>query len=305
MAKYNIKCTKNMCIEMSKPNSSILIYKFPYKTLKSRQYDIEISNRFIVYILFGKNENGKDIIYVGKSKNGIDTRPAAHEDKNSNWTDCYILTNFKERTFFNDGTIQYLEDKIRRKIDELGTYINTTNQTIQDTANHSEKEDCNEFLDEAYKMLYVIGLDLISISKKTVEDNKNISNVNRDISYEEKFNTKIAETNMQPVVSKIYNIIKEDVPDIELIHKKEFSRFSNNNTNYIFIHLKKNAIRISFPVKYGDLVDENDILKKNSDWHINNGKSGYVCDVSTVEDVEKIRQIIKHVIKIKNNKTNI
>ena len=53
------------------------------------------------------------------------------------------------------------------------------------------------------------------------------------------------------------------------------------------------------------MVDENNILKKNSDWHINNRKSGYVCDVSTVEDVEKIRQIIKQVIKIKNDKTNI
>ena len=71
---------------------------------------------FVVYILLGKNNNGKDVIYVGKSKNGLKNRPTAHEDKYPNWTVCYILTQFKERTFFNDGSIQYLEDEEKRYV---------------------------------------------------------------------------------------------------------------------------------------------------------------------------------------------
>lgn len=87
-------------VEMSKANSSILVYRFPYQNLKSKESSFEIENPFVVYILLGKNNNGKDVIYVGKSKNGLKNRPTAHEDKYSNWTECYILTQFKERTSF-------------------------------------------------------------------------------------------------------------------------------------------------------------------------------------------------------------
>ena len=160
MAKYILKYD-NQCIEMSKANSSILIYKLPYMLIKNKTHGLNISNRFIVYILFGTNDKGKDIIYVGKSKNGIDNRPAAHEDKNTNWQLCYILTTFKERTFFNDGTIQYIEDKIRQRIDFIDRYINTTKQTTSGTANMFDEEDCDDYLREAYNMLFSIGLDLL------------------------------------------------------------------------------------------------------------------------------------------------
>jgi len=158
--KYMVKTNDKNCIEMTKPNSSIIVYKIPYKEMKNRVVDVNITNRFIVYILVGKNTDGKDIIYVGKSKNGIDNRPTAHEDENKKWKICYVLTTFAERTFFNDGTIMYIEDQINQRLRTLDMYENTTKVTTSDTTNIFDKEFCDEYIEEVYKMLYILGLDL-------------------------------------------------------------------------------------------------------------------------------------------------
>ena len=174
MAKnYTIKYS-GRTIEMSRPGSTMLIYKIPYVDIVRKRIGVIIPNQFIVYILFGKNARGKDMIYVGKSKNGIEYRPAAHKDKYDGWTTCYILTQFKERTFFNDGTIQYLEDTLNKRIDEIGLYNNTTKNTTSGTANKDDEEYCDEYLSEAYHMLDMLGLDLITNSEES-EANEDIN----------------------------------------------------------------------------------------------------------------------------------
>lgn len=149
-------------IEMSRANSSMLIYRIPYQNLNGSSQMFEIDNPFIVYILYGKNDKGRDVVYIGKSKNGLKNRPRAHEGKYGAWSLCYVLTQFKERTFFNDGTIQYLEDRLNRVINDLSAYENTTMKTASGTANRSDEEDCDEYLEEALQMLDVLGLDLIT-----------------------------------------------------------------------------------------------------------------------------------------------
>lgn len=166
MAKrYSIRYS-GYSIEMSKPSSTVLIYRIPYRDLLVKNYGFAIENPFIVYILFGKSNSGKDVVYVGKSKNGLANRPTSHADKYDDWSMCYILTQFKERTFFNDGTIQYLEDKLNKKIRELDTYHNTTETTNTGTANMTDVEDCDDYLKEAYDMLFVLGLDLYTSARK-------------------------------------------------------------------------------------------------------------------------------------------
>ena len=109
--KYIIKRI-GRSVEISEATSSLLVYRIPYQNLSAGADEpIKIKNKFIVYILFGENNDGQDVIYVGKSTNGLKNRPTSHDDKFDNWTYCYVLTQFEERTFFNDGTIQYIEDK--------------------------------------------------------------------------------------------------------------------------------------------------------------------------------------------------
>ncbi|WP_432642824.1 DUF4357 domain-containing protein [Acidaminococcus sp.] len=159
--KYN-----NGAIEMTKPNSTILVYKIPYVSLESKKTGFVIPNPFVVYILVGKDDNHRDVIYVGKSKNSLENRPTSHKDKCAHWLTCYVLTQFKERTFFNDGTIQYLENELNHRIDEVKMYINTTKTTNSGTASSDDKDDSDDYLNEVYKMLYMIGLDLITHSEE-------------------------------------------------------------------------------------------------------------------------------------------
>lgn len=167
--KYIIKNNLQSC-EISKPNTTLLVYKIPYDDVVSKSIGFNIQNSFIVYILQGKNKTGEDVLYVGKSKNGLLNRPTAHEDKCDNWRTCYVLTQFKERTFFNDGTIQYIENKISERVNEVNTFINTTKNTNAGTANKDDEEECDDYLDQAYKMLNIIGLDLITNSEDALAE---------------------------------------------------------------------------------------------------------------------------------------
>ena len=71
MAKKYIIRYSGHSVEMSKPSSTVLIYKIPYRDLQLKNYGFEIPNQFIVYILFGKNNKGMDAVYIGKSKKAL------------------------------------------------------------------------------------------------------------------------------------------------------------------------------------------------------------------------------------------
>ncbi len=169
--KYIVK-QYGRSVELSEANSSILIYRIPYQDLVNGiDPAITIRNKFIVYILFGESEFGKDVVYVGKSKNGLKNRPTAHEDLYDHWEYCYILTQFEERTFFNDGTIQYIEDQVNKRVNDIKHYDNKTCQTNGGTANRNDEEDCDTYLQKAYSMLDVLGLDLTTYMQDDTDEN--------------------------------------------------------------------------------------------------------------------------------------
>ena len=69
--KYIIKRI-GRSVEISEATSSLLVYRIPYQNLSfGADEPIKIKNKFIVYILFGENNDGQDVIYVGKSTNGF------------------------------------------------------------------------------------------------------------------------------------------------------------------------------------------------------------------------------------------
>lgn len=137
-----------------------LIYKVPYANLKHREI-FSVENRFIVYILCGRNKvTGKNILYVGESKNGIDNRPTSHE-KGQEWDVCYILTTEKKKTFLNEGVIKHLENEINLRVNSLkSVYDNFTQKTSANTANERDELESEKFLRSIYEMLDVLGLNL-------------------------------------------------------------------------------------------------------------------------------------------------
>ena len=173
--KYRV-IQKGRSVELSEGNRTIRVYRIPYQDLQAGEIAFEITNKFVVYILFGENEDGKDVVYVGKSKNGLDKRPKSHEDRYNNWGCCYILTQINEGTFFNDGTIQYIEDQVNKRVNDINHYDNRTRKTTSGTANPYDMPDCDEYLSIAYDMLDVLGLDLITF----MDDNSESEDVFND-----------------------------------------------------------------------------------------------------------------------------
>ena len=57
-SRYIIKYNDG-AVEMTKPNSTILIYKIPYTNLKALNPGFVIPNQFIVYICSEKTHEGK------------------------------------------------------------------------------------------------------------------------------------------------------------------------------------------------------------------------------------------------------
>ena len=233
-------------VEISEATSSLLVYRIPYQNLSvGADEPIKIKNKFIVYILFGENKDGSDVIYVGKSTNGLKNRPTSHEDKYDNWTYCYVLTQFEERTFFNDGTIQYIEDKVNKRINDLNHYTNTTQVTNAGTANTFDMEDCDAYLTKAYEMLDVLGLDLITYIDNDVDakDNyidDNVMSVVPDGVYQmswklRRWGNKTVKANMQVASGKYIVLSGSDICPNEgkglldaIRIKRESAEISNN-----------------------------------------------------------------------------
>ena len=157
--KFVIDYKKHGSVRITKRNSQTQIYRMPYELLTPKKCEFDVKNPFIVYILYANNFHGRDYIYVGKSKNGIFGRPKQHKDKFQAEL-CYILTQEYAGTFFNDGTIQYLEHEVNQKVNATNAFLNTTENTNTGTANPSDEDDCDDYLDGAYKMLKILGLDL-------------------------------------------------------------------------------------------------------------------------------------------------
>ena len=159
--RYSLLVRDKMVV-LSHNNRNALLYRINYDSVKC--FDNSSINQFIVYILTGFDSRRRPCIYVGKSKNGTLYRPLSHEDKCEGWVYCYILTQQKGTGFFNDGVIQYLEDKLNKKVSKVSSYINTTKQTTSGTVNDFDKKDCDEYLSEIYPMLFSLGLDLYTES---------------------------------------------------------------------------------------------------------------------------------------------
>jgi len=187
---YNIR-RHGHSIELFSNLSSVLVYRIPYQNLLSNSESEQlrenlVKNNFIVYILIGVNNEGKDgkdrMIYVGKSNKGLQgSRPTSHENKCNNWTYCYILTEGKDKDhpYFNDAIIQYIENHINNRVngtDYYNNYNNTTNKTNSNAANSLNIQSCDDYLKEAYDMLYILGLDLITHKDNSI----NIEDINEE-----------------------------------------------------------------------------------------------------------------------------
>lgn len=241
---------ENNSLEIRKQDSTILVYKIPYKELKKGSYGFDIQNQFIVYILYGKNIMGKDAIYVGKSINGLLTRPTSHDDKYENWSFCYIITQENRNTSFNNGVIQYLENKINTKLDKLKYLDNKTGKTSSGTVNKKEQRNCDKYLEDCYNRLYVLGLNLL-------EEDSSLESIGSDKKVNEIENKEISENNgykinekIKPLFNKLNSFILSIDENIDVdCDLKTYVKYTLFDENIIGLETSSKSIGLTFDVK--------------------------------------------------------
>jgi len=150
------------------------------------------SNKFIVYLLSGKDKLGQDCLYVGTSKKNIDNRPVEHEDKDVDWKECYVITSVSDKVM-SLGRILCLEDMLKHRIQDSGKYICKTFRTEKETTD-DEDSYCEEALPKIIMALDIMGVNI-------TRDTNNILN---DYSFEP--------STIKPVVEKHTDISSLKLP---------------------------------------------------------------------------------------------
>lgn len=159
MSSYEVHYENNRYVDICDPSSTIKLYRILFSLLESKHSNIPTpESEHIVYLLSGKDNTGRDCLYVGKSSNGIKNRPTSHEDKNVPWKYCYILTS-TNANLLNGSRAQYLEDCLKRLIDQ-SDYDNKTINTSGKEANLKDKEVCDKILPKILESLDILGIDI-------------------------------------------------------------------------------------------------------------------------------------------------
>jgi len=163
-------------VEISCDETRIRLYRFPYNEVRNGHYDFDIENNFIVYVLYGHNNKGSDLVYIGESKNGLVNRPKSHEDKCSFWSDCYVLTEeVSDKSIFDDAVIHYLEDKLTELFRKTNRFLVRTERTMNNTINRNQTKKCERYLKDAERMFFVLGLNLQAGQTEETKGKKSIS----------------------------------------------------------------------------------------------------------------------------------
>jgi len=275
---FTVKLLDDFVVELTERTSTTVFYRFPYETIRKCK-DI-VPNNFIVYILLGRMDNREEVVYVGKSKNGMENRPASHERKEIKWEYCYIMTEKNnDDSFLNDAIIQYWEDQISNHINESKSrlkYKNITRQTTPGTINKSDKGLCDKVLKQAYHNLYVLGLDLIG--SLTLFPN-------------------VTTTEQKPVVEKS-KLIKKNHSGLNKYTLDDCSNITSLSPKYYVYNHQREYVS-SWKEMLCKICHE--LEKKNRNLFENMARNDYVFDGSTEPFITYNHKILRNACKVSSS----
>ena len=164
MQRYNVRL-KDRVVDVSKPTGSAVVIKVPYKDIDKEEYT---DNKFVVYFLV----NGKNI-HICYSRDGIKGRDRTAENDRV-WEDVYIITQLKENSFFNSAIIEHIANKFIEIVKSISNFecSNTVADESDVPISEFEVDNCREYVDEVYDMLYSIGLNFESDKLSNSEGDK-------------------------------------------------------------------------------------------------------------------------------------
>lgn len=139
-------------------------YKIPRNLVKecAQREDLQKPG---VYFLFGMQEDGKPLVYIGESE-VIYKRLVEHLNTKDYWNECIVFISKDE--YLNKAHIKYLEHRFYSLAKEAKRYV-IKNDTIPTKSNVSEAEEAEleEFIYNAKILIGTLGHKAFEPIKKT------------------------------------------------------------------------------------------------------------------------------------------
>lgn len=140
-------------------------YKIPRIQVKNCNDREDLSNTG-VYMLFGKDSNNKDLVYIGEAES-ILKRLIQHLDKKDFWNEAIVIISKDEN--LNKAHIKYLESRLYEIATDSGRYNIANSVTpTQSSISESDQAEMEEFLDNIKLLVNTLGHKVLE--KKRVDE---------------------------------------------------------------------------------------------------------------------------------------
>jgi len=129
-------------------------YKIPRIQIKESYNRLDLKKTG-VYLLFGKNEEGKDLIYIGEAESIID-RLKQHVSQKDFWNEVILFISKDEN--LNKAHVKYLESRLYEITKDVNRYI-LENSSIPAKSSISESEiaEMEEFIENIKLLTNTLG----------------------------------------------------------------------------------------------------------------------------------------------------
>lgn len=108
-----------------------------------------------VYLLFGKNETGKDLVYVGEAET-VFKRLTQHLTQKDFWTEAIVFISKDEN--LNKAHIKYLENRLFEIAQKVNRYqIENHAVPTQSSISESDRSEMEEFLENIRILINTLG----------------------------------------------------------------------------------------------------------------------------------------------------
>lgn len=149
-------------------------YKIPRIKIKDC-VDRDDLNNTGIYLLFGKDEEGNDIAYIGEAET-ILKRLSQHISQKDFWNEAIVFVSKDEN--LNKAHVKYLENRLHDIAKSTNRYkIENTNTPTKSTISESERAEMEEFLENIKLLVNTLGHKIFEEKRETISKQKIPQNV--------------------------------------------------------------------------------------------------------------------------------
>lgn len=130
-----------------------------------------------IYLLFGKNEEGKDLVYIGEAEN-ILNRINQHLNQKDFWNETIVFVSKDEN--LNKAHIKYLEHRLHKIAKSVNRYAVENNVTpTQSSISEPDQAEMEEFLQNIKLLVNTLGHKVFEEKREpTTKKNKETFKIN-------------------------------------------------------------------------------------------------------------------------------